>query len=202
MDGASVKGEIIKQLNTLVLTLLSLVSLGRRLLLSFVLPLHKFRVQEYQALIHHLQTVGHLLVVVCELLEYFLGSLLWKLDQKTLRALHVVRCDEQMRVVGADLNDEVALSELLRSLVEHDAVLIEVFCLSHERLRCLAHGLGRVYAAREVSDTLRASALIASHLSSTGTRLNSGQIVGWVELMFVCREISLRLCHSWHLWEF
>ena len=154
MDDASVKGEIIKQLNTLVLTLLSLVSLGCCLLLSFVLSLHKFRVQEHQALIHHLKTVGHLLVVVRKLLQYFLGSLLRQLDQKTLGALHVVGCDEQMRVVGADLNDEVALAELLRTLVEHDAVLIEVFCLSHERLSCLAHGLGRVYAAREVAHTL------------------------------------------------
>lgn len=85
-----------------------------------------------------MQGASHLLVVILKFSQNVLRPFLRQLDQQTLRGLNVVRSDIQVRIRGADLNDEVTSSELFRPLVQYYSIFIEVFCLSDQwhRLVC------------------------------------------------------------------
>ena len=70
-----------------------------------------------------------MLVILVELADDLLCFPLRQLNQQTFVSLDVEGGDEQVALVGRDLNEVVALAELLRSLVQHHSVLVEVLCL-------------------------------------------------------------------------
>lgn len=75
-----------------------------------------------------------------ELIEDLLGSLLGQLDQQRFRTLHVIGGDEQVIVVGGDLDDVVPLAQLLALPVQHDPILIQVFRLPNDGALPASHG--------------------------------------------------------------
>ena len=59
---------------------------------------------------------------------------------KTFISLYVKCCNEQMRLIGGDLYEIVALAQLLAPLVEHNSVLIQVLSLPNNCVLPLGAG--------------------------------------------------------------
>ena len=61
--------------------------------------LKTYWVEEYQALVHHLERAGHFLIVFSELDENLLGAFVRQLNQEGFGRFHVVCGDEEIGVV-------------------------------------------------------------------------------------------------------
>lgn len=116
--------------------------------IGWLLFLDKFRVQKDKSFVHYLQAASNTFVIVLEFSQNFLRSFFWQFNQQTLWRFHIVGRNEQMRVVGADLDHKVAVSELFWPLVKNNTVLIEIFSLPDQGLISLSQGLRRIDATR------------------------------------------------------
>ena len=96
-----------------------------------------YRVEKDESLVKDLQRGGQLLIVLVKLADDLLRLLLRQLDQERLIGLDIEGGDEQMTLIRRDLDDVVALAELLAPLVQDHAVFVEVLCLFDDRLGTL-----------------------------------------------------------------